>query len=390
MCADTKRTGSADLDWGPSGPVQGPALENIANNCAPPLAEKGQKRWHRYQLRDFQRSHSSLKRCRRCGHLRTGDGVGVRYSEGQGAGFSGLTTCGSVWVCPVCSAKILARRSLEFGVVLTAHENAGGSVVFGTFTMRHHRGTPLQSEWEALQAAWHSIVRDKTWRKWKQRLGAIGHLRVVEVTYGSQGWHVHTHWALLIDSERASLVPDFRSWVVDKWRRRLAAAGFDSLEVGQDVRHLSGLDAAVNLGNYFAKNTVGESVGRELFGSWTKKGRTPYSTRPAWQLLEDAYLGDVDALRLWHDYENVSQGRRQMNLSHGLRQRFGLEPEKSDEEIAGESAGDVDLVRITPRGWFAILKKSWHEVAVLDVVERDGLDGLVAFLTAEGIEFEVM
>ena len=131
-------------------------LENNANNSTPPLtsafpaSEEGPEGWgslrdRRYALRTLLWDVSALHRLRGCGRGRRAAVVGVRYSPGIGAGFSGLVTCGSVWACPVCSAKILARRSLELGAGLLAWEAAGGRLVMGTLTMRHHRGHRLAS-----------------------------------------------------------------------------------------------------------------------------------------------------------------------------------------------------------------------------------------------------
>ena len=83
-----------------------------------------------------------LDRLRACGHTAVdGSGVMVRMTPGSSgsscrAGFAGLATCGSVWACPVCAAKVAAERAGELGAVLTAAGEAGHQVAMVTLTVR--------------------------------------------------------------------------------------------------------------------------------------------------------------------------------------------------------------------------------------------------------------
>jgi hypothetical protein len=324
----------------------------------------------------------------------TGAVVGVRFSEAHGAGFSGVQSCGSVWVCPVCSAKILARRSIETGVLLLGWENLGGRHVMGTLTMRHHRGHSLRQEWDALAKAWTSVVGSRVYRKWKQRLGSPGLVKVVEVTYGDNGWHVHLHFVLLVGGECTSDdVAELGRWLMPKWERSLAAAGMPgALPVGQDLKLVEGVEAASQLGEYLSKATAygsAEALGRELFSSWSKGSRSVHSTEPVWRLIEAfAETGDLGLLKLWHEYERDSHGRKQMAWSNGLRELMAIGPEKTDEEIAAEEAGDRDLVHISRDGWQAVLSASWPAVRILEVLEQKGVGALCRFLDEMAIEHQ--
>jgi hypothetical protein len=364
------------------------SLENNANNPTPPG-----RREPRYELRRLLWDVSGLRRIKGCGRGRRAEFVGVRHSPGHGAGFSGLVTCGSVWACPVCSAKILARRSLELGVGLLSWENSGGQLVMGTLTMRHNRGHSLVQEWDALAKSWDSILRSRVWKKWLTRLGSPGLIRVVEVTYGENGWHVHLHFVLLVaDSVFADSVDAFGSWVTAKWSRGLEASGMPgALSAGQDVHMVEGVTAASELGEYLAKSTaygVADSLGRELMGSWSKEARGFHSTVPAWRIAEEfGQTGEAILLDRWSEYERGSKGRRQSTWSRGLRDLLGLNDEKSDEEIAEEVHGDEDLVRITAAGWETAWRSHVPTCRILAAVETGGTAGLRAYLTDNGIEF---
>jgi Replication protein len=382
------------VDFSPAdGQIASLAPREHANNFSPPPS----RRLERYELRDRLREFSQVRRCKGCGYWMRSEVVGVRHSEALGAGFSGLVTCGSVWVCPVCSAKIMARRSVETGVLLLGWENLGGRHVMGTLTMRHHKGHGLAALWDALQAAWHSVIRARVWSKWKSRVGSPGVVKVVEVSYGDNGWHVHIHFVLLVAGGTIeSDVAELAGWLLPKWQRALGRNGFDCLGVGQDLHLVDGLEAASQLGEYLTKQTAygtADSLGRELFGSQSKHVRGFSRTVPHWRLAEDFLAtGDLDCLRLWHEMERASHGRRQYSVSKGLRELMALGPEKSDEEIAREEAGDRDLVQITRAGWKAVLRANregrWGPVRILEVMEAEGVDGLCQWLEVEGIEHQ--
>lgn len=349
------------------------------------------RRTARYELRRTLWQVSNLRRLKNCGRARTGDHVGVRSGSGS-SGFSGLQHCGSVWACPCCSAVVSARRSVEIGCGLLAWERMGGRLLMGTLTMRHHRGHRLASEWDALASAWDSVIRSQVWKRWKDRLGMVGNLRVVEVTDGDNGWHAHLHLVLLIggDAEALELVNEFTSWLLSKWARALEKRGFPgALDVGQDVHLVEGIEAAAQVGEYLSKASAygtSESVGRELLGSWTKGARGTWSTVPAWRLAEQfAATGEADLLDRWHEYEKASKGRRQVTWSRGLRDLLDLDAELSDEAVAAEEVGTVDLLRLDKHAWAMVLAQPWPTSRLLDVLDKRGLSGLRAFLDANGI-----
>lgn len=384
----------------PGARAGGQRLENIANKVTPPTdeARRIDRRTARYELRRTLWTVSDLPRLRHCGRHHTGNGVGVRSSE-HGSGFSGLQQCGSVWACPVCAAKVAARRSLELGCGLLSWERMGGRLLMGTLTLRHHLGHRLADEWDALADAWKSILKSRVWKKWLQRLGVPGNVRVVEVTRGPEhGWHAHLHFVLLISgtaAEDQELVDGFTSWLLDKWARALEKRGFPgALAVGQEVHLVDGITAAGAVGEYLNKATPyasAEALGRELFGSWTKGARGVWSTVPAWRIAETfKATGEVDLLDLWHEYERASKGRRQVTWSRGLRDLLEVGTEQSDEQIAAEEVGTVDLLRLDRHAWSLVLAQDWPTSRILDVLDRKGLPGLRAFLDANGILYTLM
>jgi hypothetical protein len=325
--------------------------------------------------------------------ITSGGSVAVREFGGIG-GFAGLSTCGSVWACGVCNAKIMARRQLEIGAAVEVWKASGGQVAFGTMTMRHWTGHRLEDLWVALSKAWNRVTGGKSWQRDKKRFGIAGWLRVVEVTFGENGWHVHIHALFFLES--LTVAPELealKSSMFGRWSAALKSLGLPSpLAVGQDLHVLDGA-ADEALATYFTKAVhSAKRIGLELTSTQTKKARGVYKTRSPWAFLDDVLdLGDADALGYWHEYQRASKGRRQLTWSRGLRELLGLRAEKSDEEVAGEELGtkDDDLVLITAAGWRVVIG-SRLMVPILEIVEKQGLSGVRALLDVSGVEYELI
>ena len=384
------------LSNSPLGSAGDPALENIANNSSPNRAKRrSDLRKRRYLGRSILWQESNLKRVRDCGRVAVtpGGSVAVRLRAGV-AGFAGLATCGSVWADPVCNAKIMARRALEIGAAVELWQAQGGRVGFVTLTMRHRKGQSLLTLWDALSRAWGRVTSGKGWVRDRDAFGVAGWLRVVEVTYGKNGWHVHVHALAFLDS--ALMEPDVAGLhrsMFARWSAGLAASGVGRpLLVGQDAKLLTGA-ADSDLARYFTKSVSGgHRVGLEFTASQTKAVRSAHGTRAVWGLLDDVIdLGDADSLDLWHEWERSSKGRRQLTWSQGLRDRLGLTAEVSDEVIAGEELGskDDELVLLTAAGW-SVIVGGLHMAGLLDMAEKQGLAGVRSFLDRVRADYTVM
>lgn len=338
----------------------------------------------RWARRRVAQAISVLPRCRACGRtIRSRMDVGVRVREGI-AGFSGLSSCGSVWACPVCSVKVMARRALEIGTVVALAHAEGLSVGFLTLTMRHHKGQRLDTLWDALAKAWQVVTASKGWELNRAAYGVEGWVRVVEVTWGDNGWHVHVH-ALVIGHFDQTGLDELAASMWGRWSRSLVRSGLDApLSKASDWQLVGGDLSGTALGEYLAKGVLGAgSIGAELTMTQGKVARSRYSTHQVWELLDlFAATGDLDYRGKWQTWERGSKGRRQIGWSKGLRDRFLLDPELADEVIAAEELGtDADtVVWITRAGWTALQRCPERIPLLLDVAEHQGQQGLSTWL----------
>lgn len=381
-----RRGGSLLFD--PSEAGGGAALENTANNSS---LLPSDKRNHRISARYFLWDHSHIERVRLCGRRpHSAALVALRLSAAGRAGYAGLQSCGSVWADPVCNAKIMARRALEIGGSVEAWQMQGGRVGFVTFTLRHKRGQRLHDLWDVLSKAWAKVTSGKSWVR-DQARGVEGWLRVVEVTYGANGWHVHIHALLFlaegVDEDQFTKI--HRS-MVSRWIAAVIRLGLDSpLASGQDARLLvGGADAA--LGAYLTKSVHGgHAIGLEFTHTQSKGTRSALATRSVWSLLDDAMDGLASGVRLWAEWERVSKGKRQLTWSKGLRQRLRLGKEASDEDVAAEELGtaDDDVLLLTSAGWSRLVALRLLGEC-LTILEVGGLRGVKSFLDRYQIDYQ--
>lgn len=394
----------------------GAGAEGGDDRAGGPLGQLGSSQQHarrdrrdaRWLVRSSLRRVTSSKALRACGACRVGGAstVSVRWTEGDSAGFSGLQSCGSVWTCPVCAAKIAARRQSDIGDALTSWTRDGHGVVFVTLTVRHGRGQSLAEVWDGVSRAWASVHSTASWRGGARTVGDVhrfgieGFIKVIEVTHGENGWHVHAHVAVLTD---VVLCPDsadrlgarmFGRWANGAVRAGLAAP---APAHGVDVQVVGGEDAAEAVAKYLSKAGVG-GVSAELMGG---AGATKYAkggNRTLWDVaasihsaVEHGVQPSTSDLAIWREWEFGSSRRRQIAWSKGLRERLGVS-EVDDVEIAAAEAGGYLVAHVSDRGWARLRRDTRGQLDLLRVVEREPTPESAAeaadrWLSRNGVEY---
>ena len=344
-------------------------------------------RSQRWDARGFLWKESTLNRVRKCGRVTVGpEGyVQVRHDQDSGtAGFSGLATCGSIWACPVCSAKIEAERREELADGQAGAAERGWQVAFLTITARHHKGDRLDTLWDRLTEVSRAIQQDKTVRDYHQDYGLIGHITRREVTHGANGWHPHIHRILFFDGS-TEITQDHLDELMDEYMRVMVTA---SARVGLSKPMRSAQDlqlvdtGAERLADYLAKSDYdpskmrsAQSVGFEMTSTHTKSGRK--GSRTPWEILDSARLnGDADDLELWHEYEAATSGKRALVWSRGLKKMLSI-GEKDDDDIVKQDHGGEQVLTIAD--WSPVQRMPFLGAALLDAVEIGGVQAGIDF-----------
>lgn len=291
--------------------------------------------------------------------------------------YSGLQTCGSVWSCPVCAAKVAERRrSFELAPAIEAHTTAGGSVLLITYTVPHGREDDLKDMLKRLSATVATMKGHRNYKALRKILRQVGTVRALEVTHGANGWHPHIHELWLIDGETTLSHDDIKADLFTCWRRAAMANDFDepSEKWGVDVQ--DGDFAAAYVAKWGHEPTqplwtVDAELSKQVVKKAGRGGRSPF------QLLADCAAGDVQAGRLFVEYSEAFRGARQLVWSRGLKERFGI-GEISDEEISAiQEATAEPVASIPPKVWRKItrleLKQPYLQprATILSLASRD-------------------
>lgn len=324
------------------------------------------------------------ERVKGCGCKRHSQTVDLVRSA-KGAHFVGVETCGSVWHCPVCAARIAEKRRQEVAEAITGASEAGGAAYMLTLTIRHNRRDKLAYLKCAIADGWRKAQNRRAYRTFKAQHGVIGTIRAIEVTHGqSNGWHPHLHILFVTkNSFDEGEIAEVEQTLFDLWADVLSTltgryVALDAL----DFRPATTSDYVTKWG-----------ADRELVKGQQKEGSGSFSP---WQLLAAFKSGNKRAGKLFQEYALAFKGAQQLTWSKGLKAHFDI-GEVSDEQAAHdetEVAPDtLPLNSDLPEGRIGVLdRKAFDEVVrrsltaqVLNIAHSDGWDGVQAFLNKNGI-----
>lgn len=354
---------------------------------------RAELREQRFDLRDELRPISTHRRLQRCGRVRVQPAVGMRLTAGV-AGYVGLETCGSVWVCPPCSARIMFKRGLELAAGVDWWLSQGNRLLFATSTVRHHAGHSLPDSLAAVIYAWSRVTSGEYWTAERQQLDMLGFTRALEILHNQRnGWHPHLHSLFFVGGHVGQLAAaGFESSMFRRWSKGLERKGFDALLIGQKVEVVTQETAGQALARYLvkapdSKRTTGEALGYEMTAAQSKSGRSIGRTH--WELAQSAVDGNRSDRFHWNNFEQATFRKRQLSWSKGLRAALALGAEQSDEDIAAEVFGtDADTVgSITAEGWTELLKHPGLSATLLNILEEKGWTAVTLVLNAFGIDY---
>lgn len=382
------------------------ALDNTANNCpiagqegdngrSEPLFSRDNGRAERFELREWAYYAAPADhRIRLCGRVPVGgnNDIVVRgKTVGDGTrltGYAGLQTCGSVWACPVCSAKIVAERREELLTMMTQAVADGCDLAFVTFTVPHLKIDDLAKLHDALMDGMRAIGRNRRVKELRDELCFIGYSRVAEVTLGSHGWHPHLHLVYYFDD---AVTQDELEELLDAehhaWSIRVEKLlGRKPNRKASDIQRVTTLSqASSHIAEYMTDTTKKQlsqeekedikklgGLSWEMLGSQGKRGRGGSLTQ--WELMELAAQGDGFAKQKYLEFITTMKGKRYITHSQGVKDRFGI-VEKTDDEIAAEEIGSEmdDLFRIPFKSWKKVIAIPRMAACILDVTQRFGV-----------------
>lgn len=334
----------------------------------------------------------------------TDRGVDVKLSKVTGkAHYGNLMRCDSVWVCPCCSARILAQRGKEVEQGVNEWITAGGSVFMLTLTHSHKRDESLAIKMSLLKKALSRFFGDRAMKSLFNQVGKVGQIKALETTYSNaNGWHPHHHilmfsklstdqfeqelvsvtfdkngYVQLVTAEREEKLiardriddikhVTFEYFIKSYWVKICKAVGLGapSIERGATIQNAGAVKT------YLTKFKTAQ----ELTNAQAKRGKN--GSRNQWEILADAHNGCEKSAKLWQVYAGAFKGERQLFWSRGLKDLLLIEDvEDSEIEEFGEVAEEeiISICELKQESWRYIVGKKWQS-HVLDIVEKDYRD----------------
>ena len=351
-----------------------------------------ESRVQRFALQSMARAILPESRTAKCLRIRAFDSdVQVWKSREHGtASYGGLQTCGSVWTCPVCAAKIAERRRVELLDAMELHKAQGGAVYLLTLTTPHQRGDVLVELLAQQGKALQSFLRDRKVKEVFKEMGHLGQVRALEVTHGrksarNNGWHPHFH--ILQFCQVNGSEADRKDWTARlymRWAAYCQKAGLGMPSYAHGIK----LDDGTKASDYVTKWGLED----EMTKGHTKKakagGESPFDLLRA--ALADRQ--DKQAMALFREFSECFKGKRQLSWSNGLKARFFVD-EKTDEELAQEKEDRAVLLGLlSVDQWRDVLKVDGRGV-LLDIAAKGGWHNVQRYLwliegAREGVQLD--
>lgn len=312
----------------------------------------------------------------------------VRSLQHGRAHYKGLQTCGSVWLCPCCAAKVEERRRDEVQKVFDWAASEGLDSTMVTNTFPHGMGDDLQGLF-AGQAKALKLFRDhRVYRREMKAIGHVGIIRTLEITHGPSGWHPHTHE---VKFHREELTHDdanmLRHRLVEPWRQACISAGLITTESDELAfyRYAIDLKPHFTCSDYLQKTdslktwTPAHEIAKASSKSGRRSGQHPFA------LVVDGRPG---VSQLLVEYATATKGKRKLYFSPGLKKKAGI-VDLTDEEIAAlEDDKAAALANVTAAWKFIRRTDAAHNTRsrVLEAAEANGRDGIAELLWQLGFD----
>lgn len=286
------------------------------------------------------------------------------------AHFEGVQTCGSVWACPCCSARISEVRRGEMNQLLAWARESAFQVSMITLTARHGREDDLADLLDRMKDAKRRWAQHRVYRALKREI--VGSVTATEVTGGGvHGWHPHFHM-IVVSAPGLDLGALQAAWLAS-----LVGAGLDGAGAAFQVQDASAAGA------YVAKWGAAE----EMTMTGRKAGRKGGGRTPAQLLAASCDDGEELAGALWREFATVFKGRRQLVWSRGLKSLAGV-GEVSDDDAARDERQDDQIeeerANIKHGVWVGSVasRRADLRADLLDAAEAKGAAAAVARIKA--------
>lgn len=325
-------------------------------------------------------NYNSLPRVVKCHSVRIKPTVDIKKNpEHDRAFYSGLAVCGSVWDCPVCSARILQKRREEISLAVDWAYKNGFKVVMVTLTTPHYSFQTCSDLLTSFSKALTYLKTGKSWDNYKKSVDWQGSIRGLETLFGANGWHNHTHELWLVSKNLDSDV--LKNKILERWfkacnRQGLIPSGKKKAFMQHSVDVVDNASASDYLAKHDDKKNLSWGVDKELTSPLSKASK---DLLHPFQLAYMHSRGFSKFGDLFAEYSRAFKGKSSVFWSRGLKKKIGI-VEKDDEALAKQETEKIDLlISVEHFAWVEIKNRRARSL-ILDIAEKLGADGVEDWL----------
>lgn len=328
-----------------------------------------------------------------------------------------VAVCGSVWTCPICSAKINRARRDEISRAYEAVSKDEGCAYMFTFTLKHGLGDDLNDLLGKMKEAFQHFQKSSSFKEVTRKkalvrpqadslpfLGYIGRIANLEVTYGQRnGWHPHEHHLWFFRRELTpSEVVKIRDRLFDAWKAACLSVGLPAPKkfgknpdgsrrcIALDIRKaMSAQEYLTKFGQFDSDGSLRErrwGPEKELAGAHIKKATTKGAT--PFQLLYQAAQGCVHSRERFVEFAQAFKGRHQLQFSRSLKTYLSSleesvvvdDSEEGDLALASALDGDSVLFLQLTDHQFDKVVRNRAQGSLLIIARNQGLSAVLEFL----------
>lgn len=305
-------------------------------------------------------------------------GAAVMQKEGK-MYISGVSTCSSVWTCPVCSNKINEVRSRDVSLLLNYYLKSSYSLAMVTLTSQHN-------QWETCQIVKHrelnsfnKMIASRKYKDLCKQYNFEGYIRALEVTIGNNGWHPHIHLAIVLNNTQEAL-EEFSNSVVQLW------VSFNK-GTNATAQHYTPILDVQGIGEYITKwGASDELVKSNHKTSKNAKGYTPFALLKL--IRKHGFNSELGqwAYMKFKEYSKAFKGAKQLTYSKKLQVKLKeVTTLKTDIEICNERQEDAKPVLFLKNNLFKHIAKNNLQAYVLNILESESILELELLLLEFGL-----
>lgn len=329
-----------------------------------------------------------LPRVTKCKWVRVKPTVDINHAKADNkAHYCNLTTCGSVWSCPVCAHRVQEVRRQEIHTAVEWAKSKDLVPVMLTLTTPHYSHQTCSDLLTRLSSAHRYLVSGKSWVNFKNRIGFQGMIRSLETLYGKSGWHSHFHILWFVSPEMS--LDEINDYVLARWEKACQKQNLIPKGKLRSFRkHSVKVTEAHNSGDYLAKQDnekylVKWGVDREISKGLSKQSRNgllhPFNLVDLWETH-----GIPEYADLFLEYIRAFKGKAQIFWSHGLKKLCGV-TDKSDEEAAEQEYEESQKVMSLESFAWDLIRSKKMRSKILTMIETTGPDSVEDWLRTHGM-----